>query len=189
MGLAGVRVLFDGLPSPILYASATQINGVVPHQFAGRASVRVAVEYNNRSSTSLSVRVSDTAPGIFTTDGSQAAALNVDGSVNSFVNPAIAGTIVVLYLTGEGPTAPAGVEGAIVSGANLKKPIAPVKVRVSGQDLPASDIVYAGSAPSLVSGLMQLNLRLPSRLTPGPTQVQVYIGESVSPLGVTISVR
>ena len=37
---AGVRVLFDGIPSALLYAAAGQINAVAPWEIAGRSTVR-----------------------------------------------------------------------------------------------------------------------------------------------------
>ncbi len=188
--LAGVRVLFDGIPAPILYASNTQINAAVPYQLFGRAFAQMTVEYNNSPSTALAPRIADTAPGIFTADGRQAAALNADGSFNSPSNPAQAGAIVVLYVTGEGQTAPGGVDGEIVPSNNLKKPLAAVRVRVNGVDVPAADIVYAGSAPALVSGLMQINFKLPLA-TPAnaATPIEVFVGAGQSPAGTTIAVR
>ena len=188
--LAGVRVLFDGIAAPVLYASSTQINAAVPYQLFGRAFTQMTVEYNGVSSTALAPRIADTAPGIFTIDGSRAAALNQDGTINSPGNPAQAGAIVVLYTTGEGQTAPGGIDGELVPSNNLKKPIAAVRVRVNGIDIPAADIVYAGSAPGLVAGLMQINFRLPAN-TPAnlATPVEVYVGTGQSPAGTTIAVR
>ena len=59
-------------------------------------------------------------------------------------NPAAAGSIVVLFLTGEGPTTPAAVNGEIVAAANLKRPLARVGLRVDGPEMAAEDILYAG---------------------------------------------
>ncbi len=188
--VAGVRVLMDGIPAPIIYASATQINAIVPYVLGGRAFTQLSVEYNNVASNSLAPRVVDTAPGIFTTDGRQAAALNSDGTVNSAANPAAAGSIVVLYVTGEGQVTPAGVDGEAVPATNLRKPVAPVRVRLNGVEIAAEDIVYAGSAPTLVSGLMQINFKLPPN-TPAnaATPVEVSVGAGQSPTGTTIAVR
>jgi uncharacterized protein (TIGR03437 family) len=188
--VARVRVLFDGIAAPILYASSTQINTAVPYLVQGRAFTQMAVEYNGVLSNTLAPRIEDAAPGIFTTDGHQAAALNSDGSVNSAANPALAGSIVVLYVTGEGQTTPAGVDGEVVPANNLKKPLASVRVRVNGVDVPAADVVYAGSAPELVSGLMQINFKLPATaVANNATPVEVLVGAGQSPVGTTIAVR
>ena len=187
--LTGVRVLFDGIAAPILYASATQINTVVPYSLAGRASARMSVEYNNVASNTIEPRLVDTAPGIFTADGRQAAMINENGTFNSASNPAPTGSIVVIYVTGEGATSPAGVDGEVI-GSTLKRPIGAVRVRVGGIEVPAADIFYAGSAPTLVSGLMQINFRLPANTPTGiNTQVEVFVGAGQSQPGVTMSVR
>ena len=187
--LTGVRVLFDGIPAPILYASATQINAVVPYSLAGRASTRMSVEYNNIASNTIEPRLVDTAPGIFTADGRQAAMINENGTFNSASNPAPAGSIVVIYVTGEGSTSPAGVDGEVI-GSTLKRPIGAVRVRVGGIEVPAADIFYAGSAPTLVAGLMQINYRLPANTPTGiSTSVEVFVGSGQSQPGVNMSVR
>ncbi len=192
--LSGVRVLFDGIAAPVLYASSTQINAAVPYQLFGRAFTQMTVEYNGVSSTALAPRIADTAPGIFTIDGTRAAALNQDGTINGPGNgpgnPAQAGTVVVLYTTGEGQTSPGGIDGELVPSNNLKKPLAAVRVRVNGADVPAANIFYAGSAPGLVAGLMQINFRLPAN-TPAnlATPVEVFVGSGQSPAGTTIAVR
>jgi uncharacterized protein (TIGR03437 family) len=188
--VAGVWVYFDGIAAPILYAGSMQINAIVPYALAGRPTVQVAVQYGNATSTPFPVRLSATSPGIFTVDGRRAAALNEDGSVNSPANAARAGSVLVLYLTGEGLTIPAGADGEIVAATGLKKPLGLVSVRLNGVEVPASAILYAGSAPSLVAGLMQLNVRLPAN-TPAnaATPVEVAIGGLESPVGVTVAVR
>ena len=188
--VSGVRVLFDGIPAPILFASATQINATVPYQLTGRAFAQMTVEYNGVASNSLAPRIVDSAPGIFTTDGRQAAALNADGTVNSPGNPAAAGNIVVLFATGEGQTSPGGVDGELVAATNLKRPMGQVRVRVNGADIPATEIFYAGSAPSLVSGLMQINFRLSANAPANSsTPVEIFVGAGQSPVGTTIAVR
>lgn len=189
--LSGVRVLLDGIPAPILFANATQINAVAPYQLFGRAFAQLTVEYNGVTSNTLAPRIADSSPGIFTaSDGRQAAALNENGSINSASNPAAPGSIVVLYVTGEGQTTPGGVDGEVAVGTNLKRPLGAVRVRVNGNDVPASDIFYAGSAPGLVSGLMQINFRLPANApSNSSTGVDVFVGTGQSPAGTTIAVR
>ena len=187
--VAGVRVLFDGVPAPILYASSTQINAVVPYSLAGRASTRMSVEFNNILSNTIEPRLVDTNPGIFTTDGRQAAMFNENGTFNGPANPAAAGSIVVIYVTGEGATSPGGVDGEVI-GTNLKRPVGAVRVRVGGIEVPAASIFYAGSAPSLVSGLMQLNFLLPMNTPTGVgTSLEVFVGSGQSQPGVVLSVR
>src|SRR5262245_21230777 len=42
--MAGVRVLFDGLPGTMIYASAMQLNVTVPWEIAGRVTTNIVVE-------------------------------------------------------------------------------------------------------------------------------------------------
>ena len=39
----GTQVLFDGQPAPIIYASATQVNVIVPYEVNGRTSTKIEV--------------------------------------------------------------------------------------------------------------------------------------------------
>ena len=77
------------------------------------------------------------------------AILNQDNSLNGPGNPAAKGSIVTVYMTGEGQTSPAGVTGAITT-ATLPPPqvtpapLLPVGVLINGQ--PAALDVRRGSA-------------------------------------------
>jgi len=113
VSLADTRVLFNGTPAPMIYAWATQVAAIVPYSVTG-GNAQVHVEYQGQTSDPFPVRVAASAPGVFTLDSTgrgQAAALNQDGSINTAVNPAPAGSIVSLFATGEGQTSPAGVDG------------------------------------------------------------------------------
>jgi uncharacterized protein (TIGR03437 family) len=183
--LAGVRVLFDGAPAPLLYVSATQTSAVVPYAVAGRASTELIVEYRGSRSTPLSVPVVAAQPGLFTANSSgqgPGAILNQSGTVNSAAAPALPGEIVVLYGTGEGVTDPAAPAGALAGASRI---VAPVTVLVGGEP---ADVLYAGSAPGLVAGVMQINVRLPAGLRVGPQPVVVTVGSVSSPAGVTVAV-
>jgi uncharacterized protein (TIGR03437 family) len=187
--LAETRILFDGIEAPLIYVSATQSSGVVPYAMTGRSMAKVQVEYRGVVSNTLDLRVADSFPGIFTANAQgngQGAVLNQDGTVNSSSNPAARGSIVVVYATGEGQTRPAGEDGT-VAGVPLKLPALPVTARIGGQ--PAV-VEYAGSAPGLVSGAFQLNLRIGENVTPGPNlPVEFAVGTAASQFGVTVAVR
>ncbi|MBI2688570.1 MAG: hypothetical protein HYX27_19890 [Acidobacteria bacterium] len=186
----GYRVLFDGIPAPILYISSTQIDTIVPYALAGRANVRVEVENSGVRSSPLNLLFSpDAAPGLFTLDSTgrgQAAALNQNGSINGPGNPASLGSVLVLYATGEGPTQPMGQEGRIILN-DLRKPILPVSVNIGGVPV---EVLYAGSAPGQVAGLMQVNVRLGDNVPRGnAVQVELRAGPAPSPVGVTVAIQ
>jgi uncharacterized protein (TIGR03437 family) len=92
--LSGARVLFDGTPAPLVYASATQISAMVPFGVAGRPSSNVQVSYNGILSAPVSVPLKAAAPGVFSADASgrgQGAITNADGTLNGAANPAAPG--------------------------------------------------------------------------------------------------
>jgi uncharacterized protein (TIGR03437 family) len=188
--LSDVRVLFDNIPAPILFARQDQVNAIAPYFLANRTSTRLVVEYKGVRSDPIDLRVVETAPGLFTTDGSgtgQGAILNQDNSVNSPNNPAARGSVVVLYATGEGQVIPAGTDGRVITANSLTRPFANVQVRIGG--MPA-EVLYAGAAPGLVSGALQVNVRVP-QLTiaaPSPQQVELIIGNASSATTQNVSV-
>ena len=185
--LYGTEVLFNGQPAPVLYASAGQVAAMVPYRISG-AAAQVSLVYGGAVSPPVSVPVAAAAPGLFTMDGSgrgQAAAVNQDGTVNGAAHPAKAGTFIALYATGGGQTTPAGVDGAI-TGSVFPQQALPVTVTIAGQTVPAQ---YAGGAPALLEGVMQVNAQIPAGVTPGSAvPVTIQVGGAASQAGVTIVV-
>jgi uncharacterized protein (TIGR03437 family) len=150
--LGDTRVLFDGVPTPLVYVSSRQISAIVPYAIAGNPGTQLQVEYKGARSIPVDLRVVAAAPGIF-----PRAIFNQDGSPNTAQNPAALGSIVVFYATGEGQTDPPGIDGKPASDL-LPKPRLPVSVKIGG--VPA-DIVYAGAAPNQPAGVIQVNARVP----------------------------
>jgi trimeric autotransporter adhesin len=184
----GVRVLFDGSAAPVIAANSTQVSTVVPYATSGKSSVKVQVEYLGTPTNTVTVPVSTTAPGVFTATGTgtgQAAALNQDWSVNSATNAAERSSIVMLFVTGEGQTAPAGTDGLIAS-ATLPAPVAPVLATVGGI---VADVMYAGAAPGMVAGVMQVNVRIPKAAASGAVPLVLTVGGTATQSGVTLAVR
>jgi uncharacterized protein (TIGR03437 family) len=98
--------------------------------------------------------------------GGAAVALNQDGSLNSPSNPAAGGSIVTVWATGAGISLAFGGDGAIAS--ELESPLLPVSVLNSGNanesGVYSLAVLYAGSAPELVTGALQVNFQLPANL-------------------------
>jgi uncharacterized protein (TIGR03437 family) len=181
--LQGTRVLFDGVPAPIIYTSATTVSAVVPYATAGKSSTMVEVEYQGQLSAAASFAVAPTAPGIFKL-GSASWVLNQDGSVNFSANPAAAGSIIVIYATGAGQTNPAGVDGSLAA-APYPAPVQMVSVTIGGAN---ATVLYAGAAPGLVAGLMQINVRVPAGVTSSAALV-LSIGGASSQAGCVVAVH
>jgi uncharacterized protein (TIGR03437 family) len=191
--LAGTTVSFNGTNAPVIYTSATQVSAIVPYSAPIGAAANVAVTYQGQTFTTASaVPIAATVPGIFTSNATgigQAAAINQDSSLNGPTSPAPSGSIISLYVTGEGPTTPAGVDGKPAT-APLPKPVQGVSVTMAGQNVP---VTYAGGAPGLVAGVMQVNAQIPANLLypftgPAAVPVVVYVGVIGSQANVTITV-
>ncbi len=186
----GTRVLVDGVAAPMLYSTRGQVSFIAPYAINGKSAVSIAVEYGGRrSSTFVASPAAD--PALFTANQSgrgQGAILNQDASINSAANPAAPGSIIVLYGTGAGQMSPGGVDGQIVGGTPLPRPLAqPTLVTIGGQN---ASVEYSGAAPGAVAGLWQINVRVPNGLPANNnTPITLRIG-SFGPLtGVTVAIR
>jgi trimeric autotransporter adhesin len=191
--LAGVQVLFNGFAAPLTYVSSTQINAVVPYQIAGLLSPSAQVIFQGQTSKAFPLTPASSTPALFTANGSgtgPAAILNQDNSYNAPNNPAARGSYVVVYATGEGQTSPAGVTGKVTSlsqsGPLTPQPLLPVAALIGGQ--PAF-VAFYGEAPGLVSGVMQLNVQIPSDVPAGNLPITVSVGGNSSQNGVTVAVK
>jgi trimeric autotransporter adhesin len=186
-GMDGVKsVTFNGLSAPVLYSTTNQVGAVVPYAIAG-SSAQVTVTTPAAISAPVSVMLAPVAPGIFTADSSgrgQALAVNQDGSRNGTVHPTAAGEVLTLYVTGEGQTTPTGVDG-LVATSPAPVPIAPVTVTIGGAP---AEVQYAGGAPGLIAGVMQVNVVVPDRVF-GVQPVVVSIARVPSQNEVTVFVR
>jgi uncharacterized protein (TIGR03437 family) len=162
--LGGTQVFFDGNPAPMIYASSTQISVIVPYEIAGQASTSVSVEYLTLKSSSISVPVATSAPGIFVLGGtSQGAILDQNSTVNGSANPAAVGSIIQIFATGEGQTNPAGVDGFVAQGP-IAMPLLKVTAQINGED---AQVVYAGG---------------------GSVPVTIKVGTVFSQPGVTVAI-
>jgi uncharacterized protein (TIGR03437 family) len=170
--LADTVVLFDGVPAPLFYTQANQVNAQVPYTVAGNATANVAVVYQGAAVNTVSVAVASSAPGIFPT------AINQDGTYNSTANPAASGAYLTIFSTGEGLTNGANISGQPAT-APYAQPDLPLTATLAGV---AAQVVWAGSAPGLV-GLLQVNLLVPGPYLPsGAAPLQLVVGTVASPV-------
>ncbi len=182
----GTRVLFDGAPAPMIYALGAQVSAVVPFNVQGKQSTQVQVEYLGAASNPISVAVAATAPAVFSLDSTgrgQAAALNQDNSVNGTAHPAARGSVIQIYGTGGG-TMTGAVEGTLDQGqARLTNG---TTVSIGGVD---AEVKYAGAAPGIVTGVIQINAVVPQGAPSGAVPLSVNIGGVTSQTGITVVVQ
>jgi uncharacterized protein (TIGR03437 family) len=205
--LADTRILFDGVPAPLLYVSNGQSSAIVPSAIAGRTSVEVQVEYRGVLSDSATVPVLASRPGILTLDGSgrgQGAVLNEDGSVNSASNPARRGSVITIFATGGGEAASGVADGQIVDGV-LPRTTLPVSVVFDfdsdayvfpdvdefGDGPKLGDVLFAGGSRGSVVGLLQINVRVPedAKLIGDAVPLALIIGSHWTAFQTTFALR
>jgi uncharacterized protein (TIGR03437 family) len=185
--LGGTQVFFNGRQAPLTYVGLNQIDVQAPYSLGEVRPCVVQVVVNGVIQAQTQAQVADSAPAIFTVGGGsgQAAVLNEDGSYNSVDNPASRGSVVVLFATGEGQTAPAGIEGQ-PAGSPAPAPVLPVSLTIGGY---RADLLYAAEAPGF-AGLLQVNARVPAGFAPpGILPVTLQVGTATSPAGVTVAVQ
>ena len=192
--IGGVQVLFSGVPAPVIYASSTQVSAVAPYEIASFANPSVRIEYAGETSNADQVTLATTAPGLFAQNASGSgpgAILNQDNSLNGPGHGAARGSIVQVFMTGEGQTSPPGITGAITTATLPPPQVTPaplqfIQVSIGGQQ---ALWTYAGEAPGMVAGVMQFNVQIPANAPSGALAIQVSVGGNMSQNGITVSVQ
>jgi uncharacterized protein (TIGR03437 family) len=157
--LGGVQVLFGGSPAALLYAGPNQINAIVPAGVGTSGTTAIQILAPSGTLTGPVLAVHQAMPQVITdVSGFATPAVNQDGTINSAANPAPAGSIVSVWLTGIG--SPNGFDDSF----NFEE-VSPLAVSVlgpsGGPGLTSLDVLYAGSAPKQPSGVSQINFVLP----------------------------
>jgi uncharacterized protein (TIGR03437 family) len=165
------EVLLGGIQAQLITATTSQVNFVAPAAVPlGSAAVSVRAAGTELATGQATITAA--GPGIFVLgpDPSQPGAVeNQDYSVNSNSNPAAAGSIVMIYATGNGS---ADSSGSV-----------PVSVFIGG--LPAE--VVASVSLAQYPGLWQINARVPQGLT---GQVPLFlIAQKLASNAVTVAVH
>ncbi len=147
--LAGVTVLFDKIPAPLVSVGAASIVCYAPFEI-NRATT-IVIESNGQKSNSVRMAVVALDPQIL-------AVVNQDGTLNSATRPAKPGDELVLYVSGMGQTQPLSADG-LINTAPFPIPIAPVTIFAAGHTvLP----LFVTAAPGQIAGIAQVNFRLPT---------------------------
>lgn len=183
-------ISFSGVLAPVVASDSATITAVVP--FALSASwTSLLVEGVDGG---LNLLTSSYAPGLFSADGSgrgQLDAYHSDGSANSPSNPAEAGSVVSVFLTGAGAMVPAIADGSLGPvEPPYSVPIAPVYILVNG--VPGA-IVFVGQAAGKIAGIVRVDFRVPVETATGDAIVRVGVGttpilNTVQPM-TTVAVR
>ncbi len=170
--LGGAQVLFDGVAAPLIYAEAGQVSAIVPYEVAGKTQTAVQYVYNVVLSNSVTMPVVVAAPGIF--------AAYATGTGQAVTLPS-AGDVIQLLATGGGTVVGGATDGALAPAAGAQTQT--VSATIGGM---TAAVTYAGPAPGLVNGVMQVNLTVPAGLAPGPQPVTITVGGVSSQSRITV---
>ncbi|MBV8846309.1 MAG: hypothetical protein JO307_26180 [Bryobacterales bacterium] len=193
------------VPYGVGAAGATTLCAVV-NRFAGSWPPSGFEE----NSIPFCVPLAGTSPAIFTAGQSgsgQGAILNdtPSGGFNRTDNPSARGSYITFYATGVGPWGqpvvsgvkqPAIQDGSLVLGLGDPTftpqfegyvPTSPISLTIGGQ--PAK-VTYAGAAPHMVAGMLQVNAVIPSNVSSGAQPLVLTVGQNDnSQQHVTVAVQ
>jgi uncharacterized protein (TIGR03437 family) len=182
-----VTVKVNNVAAPLYFISPGQINFQVPWATPTSGTVNVAVLVNGGASNTASVAVGTAAPGLFYNPTSGAAIVQntPDYSLNTAANPAPAGSTIIAYLTGTGPVSPATKDGTLApTDGTLIVAQSVVTAKIGSA---AATVSFTGLTPGFI-GLAQMNIVVPSTLTPGVYPLTVTIDGQTSN-SATIAVK
>ena len=174
---------------PLFYTSNSQLNAQVPFSLPVNSQQQLVVQYGSTLSVPTPVSVAAAQPAIFTQNqGGTGQGSIVNGVTNILADsnhPVHAGDVISIYCTGLGPVNPAVQEGVTASTTVLSYTVTPVTATIGGQP---GTVAFAGLAPGLI-GVYQVNVVIPTGVTPGDSVPVVLTEGSQVSSPVTISVR
>lgn len=187
--LAEVRVYVDGVePVPLLYASPTQINFLVPSdQIPG--DITVTVVRQSVHGPTVIITLVNAAPALFVMDGGFAIAQdwNTNYTLMTSDAPAHPDDIAILYATGLGHTTPPWASGVVAQSAAYITSMAKLQVLLNGAAIDPQLVLYAGVTPGY-SGLYQINFTIPPDTGANP-EIRIQIGTQISISSVKLAVE
>ena len=181
-----VTVKVNNVAAPLYFISPGQINFQVPWATPTGGTVNVSVLVSGGSSNTASVAVGTAAPGLFynSTNGAAIVQNTPDYSLNTAANPAPAGSTIIAYLTGSGPVSPPATDGTLTRSDQLTSATSVVSAKIGSA---TATVSFAGLTPGFI-GLAQMNIVVPSTLTPGVYPLTVTIDGQTSN-SATIAVK
>jgi uncharacterized protein (TIGR03437 family) len=167
--IAGTQVLVNGVPAPVYFISAGQVNFQIPYE-ATTGPGTVSVSRNGQQGNQAFVNITDRAPRFLLLPGNYAIMTTGAGALTGIpANPVKGGDVVVIYTIGLGPTSPAVASGVASPGSPLA--VVPTTKACYGFSTPfgaapCTDVGFAGLTPGFV-GLYQVNTTIPAGLASG----------------------
>ncbi|MBM3811539.1 MAG: hypothetical protein FJW20_07865 [Acidimicrobiia bacterium] len=169
-----VSVTVNLIPAPLFFVSPEQINIQIPTGVE-QGDANVVVRIGAQTRPAARIRISRAAPGIFFHSGNRAVAQNQDFTLNLPENPALPGSVITVYMTGQGPLTRFLASGTPSLAFPLAEAALPSRATVGGRD---ATIHFLGMTPGLV-GVLQANIEIPE-LGSGEYPVMVTVDDVAS---------
>ncbi len=198
--LAGISLLVNGRPAPLLAVTPWQVNAQLPPEVIAAPAAFQFRFADGAFAAASAAEVKAFAPAIFIlpsepprSDGvvimpviNQAAAFHAGTRVPADrANPAVAGEMLEIYGTGLGPTEPFVPAGTAAPVSPPARTLAVPEVLIG--ERPAL-VIFSGLVPGL-AGVYQVNAIVPFGLRPGQQVVRWRVGSPDSFGFATITVR
>jgi uncharacterized protein (TIGR03437 family) len=177
----------NGVPTPLLFVSGSQINGQLPYNMTGNATLTLHTP--GGVSDNYNITITDTAPSIFRsgTAGPETGLATIVRAANNQLvtptNPINPGDVLTIYATGMGATTPPVTAGMPAPSNPLPLTTVVPNVTLGGVGL---NIKYAGLAPG-EAGVYQINAEVPHGV-PGGLQIPLVINQGGSSTGLYVRV-
>jgi uncharacterized protein (TIGR03437 family) len=167
------QVLLAGQAIPIYYASAGQIDALIPYGLTTNSTLQVVVSQGGAYSTPQPLTLADGSPAIFS-----------NGQAIAGPSPAGAGDVLVLFCNGLGAVNQPIDANSLAPGSPLADTTNPVTVTIEGIQ---AQVLFAGLAPGF-AGLYQINIQLPPGLTANASAplVITVAGQSSPPAMIAV---
>jgi uncharacterized protein (TIGR03437 family) len=165
----GVSITIGGLAAPIAYASAGQINLQIPAELQANRQYQVIVNNNGAYSKPEPINTTAVQPVLAAFSDGTVIAQDVNFHLINAQNPAHAGDIIMLYLTGMGATNPPVPTGMLAPGSRLAVTSIQPQVTIDGV---AANVSFSGLTPGGV-GLYQINVQIPAGARSGGLPIVV----------------
>jgi uncharacterized protein (TIGR03437 family) len=174
----GSLVFVNGMAARLAYVSPTQINAQIPYETtAGQATLNVVA--GDRVLPPIQLTIQPIAPRLFVDAQNHVMAQNQDATANGASHPAAPGTMLTVYLTGQGALNAPMADGEAAPAGPPISPEAPITAAVGGQN---AEVVSARMAPGMV-GVLEVTIKIPP-LSSGGYPLTVEIGGVSSNAGV-----
>jgi uncharacterized protein (TIGR03437 family) len=182
--LNGVSVSVDGIAAPLFYGSSGQINAQLPNQLEAEQQYELLVDVNGLYSNPVTINTAAVQPGLASLSDGTVIAQDSSYNLITADNPAHAGEVIILYLTGMGATNPPVPTGATSPSSPPAQVAVAPQVSIGGTN---AQVQFAGLTPGSV-GLYQINVKIPAGAGTGNVPLVVMQG-GVASNTVTVPVK